>query len=436
MWKLIFKNLWSRRKRNGWILAELIIVTIILFALVDKAAVSIYDSALPLGYDYDRLCVVSLASNKKESKKFDAERDTRGAKIEDILSIKDRMKSFPEVENVTIATWHYINSYGGNSRQYYSGNKEKDSINVTSCIEYNIFPGHNYFETYGIKTADGSPSPEELSKMSLAPNDIIVTKSYANLFYPNENIVGKNVFYPDGDDLSESYRVVAVVEDVRYQSYERTNSVVFTPGNYNRIANKGNLIIRLKEGVDMEDFVSGIREIMNKDLKAGNIYVQSIDTYKSIIDSNEQKEGITTQRQLQISLMMFFLVNLCLGVIGTFWLQTRSRTEETGIMRSFGAKRWNIRLMLLGEGVVLATVSVVIGCLIYLQIALRDGLYKGYDSFFTLQLMDTWITHFWEHFGIISALCYVLILITVIIGIYLPARNISNINPIDALRDE
>ena len=24
MWKLILKNLWSRRRRNGWLLAELI----------------------------------------------------------------------------------------------------------------------------------------------------------------------------------------------------------------------------------------------------------------------------------------------------------------------------------------------------------------------------------------------------------------------------
>lgn len=29
MWKLILKNLWSRRRRNGWLLAELILVAIL-----------------------------------------------------------------------------------------------------------------------------------------------------------------------------------------------------------------------------------------------------------------------------------------------------------------------------------------------------------------------------------------------------------------------
>lgn len=28
MWKLILKNLWSRRRRNGWLLAELILVAL------------------------------------------------------------------------------------------------------------------------------------------------------------------------------------------------------------------------------------------------------------------------------------------------------------------------------------------------------------------------------------------------------------------------
>ena len=134
--------------------------------------------------------------------------------------------------------------------------------------------------------------------------------------------------------------------------------------------------------------------------------------------------------------MIFFLINLCLGVIGTFWLQTRDRTEEVGVLRSFGAKRLDILSMLLGESVVIATISVAVGCFIYLQIALKMGLYEGYTSFFILNIMDTWITHFWAHFMIISMLSYSIITITVLIGTYLPARILSNINSIDALRDE
>ena len=53
-----------------------------------------------------------------------------------------------------------------------------------------------------------------------------------------------------------------------------------------------------------------------------------------------------------------------------------------------------------------------------------------------LNLVDSWIFHFGEHFMNISLICYVVITATVLVGVYFPARSISNVNPIDALRDE
>lgn len=437
MWKLIFKNLWSRRKRNGWIVVELIVVTIVLFVLVDKMAVSLYDSSLPLGYDADRLCVVSMKAYNNKSPRFNKERWDSASRVDDAFFLINKIKSIPEVENVTAVPWSYINGIGGSSNAMFSGNKERDSINLVNCIFYQFVPGLNYFETYGIKSVEGSPSAEELSKMSYAPMDIVVTKTYVDLFYPGENVIGKKVFHADPDKPDRwKYRVVGVVDGVRFKSYERTNCLAFMPYDGYYFYYTCEAIVRLKPGVDMDDFVADFKKNRIPEMKAGNFYATGIKSYEDIIADQEQNDGITSPRQLSSVLMIFFLVNLCLGVIGTFWLQTRNRTEEAGIMRSFGAKRWTIRWMLLGEGFVLSTISVIIGCLVYLQVALDRGLEEGYKSFFHLNKIDTWITHFGEHFIIISLLCYVVIMITVLIGIYLPARNISNVEPIDALRNE
>ena len=70
-------------------------------------------------------------------------------------------------------------------------------------------------------------------------------------------------------------------------------------------------------------------------------------------------------------------MNLCLGVIGTFWLQTRTRREEVGVMLSFGATRSDIVRLLMGEGTVLTVVASLTGFLLYLQYALKEGLAKG-----------------------------------------------------------
>lgn len=53
MWKLILKNLWSRRRRNGWLLAELILVAILSWYIFDPVMVVTYERHLPLGYDAD-----------------------------------------------------------------------------------------------------------------------------------------------------------------------------------------------------------------------------------------------------------------------------------------------------------------------------------------------------------------------------------------------
>ena len=434
MWKLIFKNLWSRRKRNSLLAVELIIVTIVTFVLVDKVAVSVFDSSLPLGYDSDRLCVVSFKAYDEKSTKFDKERWDSTSRVDDALFLYNKIKSLPQVEKATAVPGGYINDKGGSSNQYWSGDKVKDSLYITKCIALMFVPGMNYFETYGIKSVEGSPSVEELSKMSYAANDIIVSKSYADLFYPGENIIGKNAFYSKGYEEIK-YRVVGIVDGVRFQSYERTNCVVFSPWPGYYFYYNLDVVVRLKSGVDVNDFVADFRKTMGKEMKKGNFYATGVKSYADIISNEEQHCGITSSRQLNSSLMLFFFVNLFLGVVGTFWLQTRNRTEEAGVMRSFGARRWDIRLMLLGEGLVLSTVSVFIGCIIYLQVALDKGLYQGYDSFFTLNTIDTWVTDFGEHFMIISLLCYVVITAIVLLGIYLPARSMSNINPIEALRE-
>lgn len=437
MWKLIFKNLWSRRSRNGWIFVELVIVTIILFVLVDKLAVSLYDSSLPLGYDADRLCVVTVGGLKKSHPKFVKERHDSTSRVDDVMFLKNKIKSMPEVENATVSMWQYIHCPGGNSNQMASGDAAKDSVNITTLITYNFHPGQNFFETYGIKAVEGSPSAEELSKMSYADNDVVLTKSYVDRFYPGENVVGKTVFTTDWDWTDNiQYRVVGVVEDMRFRSSYRVGDMAFFPTTKYYFYFMATFVVRLKEGVDPAAFAADLNKRKSSEFVAGNMYVKSAQPLNDMITLIEQDSGVTSQRRLQMALCLFFLINLCLGVIGTFWLQTRTRTEEAGVMRSFGARRWDIRRMLLGEGLVLSTLSVLVGCLIYLQVALKNGLYENPIKFFTLEVLDSWVTHFGEHFIIISLLCYVVITFTVLVGIYLPARNISNVNPIDALRDE
>lgn len=438
MWNLIVKNLWSRRKRNGWIFAELVVVTIVLFVLLDKAVVSLYDTSLPLGYDVDRLCVVSLSTYGEGTPKYIKERSDSASFADDAFVIFNKIKSLPEVETATPNRYQYLNCSGSWNVLFRSGDWEKDAKYKISCLAQSFHPGYNFFETYGIKAVEVSPSAEELSKMSYTDNDVVLTKSFVDMFYKGENVIGKQVFLDDWNDtIANKVRVVGVVDDVRYRSDLRTYNLAFCPQSRIEFFAGAIVVVRLKPGVDVAEFVEHFSETMEKEMTSGNYYAENIKAYTDVVAEREDEVGLLSQHRMYMAFALFFLINLCLGVIGTFWLQTRSRTEEAGIMRSFGATRWGIRKMLLGEGLVMSSLSVFVGCIIYLQIAWETGLAGNTADFvFEFNVADTWVSHFGDHFLLISLLCYVVITLTVLVGVYMPARNISNVNPIDALRDE
>ena len=184
----------------------------------------------------------------------------------------------------------------------------------------------------------------------------------------------------------------------------------------------------------MDRFLHDFKPWMIKEMKAGNLFARTAKAYNKIIDEREFSEGVTSKYRMNTALALFFMVNLCLGVIGTFWMQTRVRREEVGVMLSFGATPRHIIRLLMGEGVVLTTFAVFIGCLLYLQYAIKEGLYVG-NSW--MNSPDKyWVSEFTPHFLILSVLVYLVLLAVVLIGIYIPARRISRIPPTEALRDE
>ncbi len=436
MWKVIFHNLWSRRKKIGWIFTELVIVTMILWVLIDVSTVFLYNKSLPNGYDNDRLCQVDIRTYSEDDPMYNEEYGTEEACNENIERILRKVRNYEGVENATyiFTSWQYLGTSSVQNYTIKSGNEAVDSlIKPIHVMRFHL--NTNYFETYGIETAEGSPSPEELSKLNFAWNDVVVTEDVVKRFFGKENAVGKKLFFIDWKKDTIWCPIKAVVKDVRHQSYRPNSALIFRPLLKPELYDYCKLVVRVKAGVDMSDFLKGFDEFVNKELNVGNFYAQKVESLNEIIRLSEV--SYVTLNDITLILTVFFLINLSLGIVGTFWLQTRDRVEEMGVLRTYGATKRNIRIMLLGEGFVLSTLAVFVGCMLYLQIALHTelvGTSLGMSYDIGTNLTDSWILHFGEHFMIISLLCYVVITITVLIGIYIPARSISNVNPIEALR--
>lgn len=418
MWKLILKNLWSRRRRNGWLLAELILVAILSWYIFDPVMVVTYERHLPLGYDADRLCMVSVGMLPQEAPGYEPQAADSASLMQTYLNLVDRARQHPDVEQATpVLSFVYPGAMGTGTSSFIA---EGDSVAHTALfIEF--LPHTHFFETYGFQSGKGSMSAAQLSDLDNG-DYYIMTEDLLEGMFRTHIYRNQRCWKVNGTDTCYT-AVKGTVKSCKYLSDKRPVPIAFMPlqnPDIRSSLDNMRIVVRLKEGVRMERFLHDFRPWMLRQLRIGNLYARELQSYDEINAAREFSDSTVLYRR-SLSIALFFLVNLCLGVIGTFWMQTRTRREEVGVMLSYGATPHRIRLLLLGEGTALTTLATFIGCFIYLQYAFSEGLNTG--SSLMEAVTPNWVDNFGLHFFFVSLMVYVILLLVVWIGIYIPARG-------------
>ena len=428
MFKLIFNNIRSHSRRSLWIIIELLLFSVAAWFTLEPVVVTRYILGRNPGYDIDRLVNIQLAMKPTE------EKYTKEERYDDLTRLLTRVRSFPEVEYATIATYQSLES-----RSLSISSLPIDSVNAVYA-EAEFIPGTDFFKTFGIRTDGGKVFNEPVCNK----NDIVVSRSVAELTHPGVNALGHYLnehceIMTHGRDQ----RIVGIVDDVPYRSiFVRTPMIYKAMTQKDVIKRMGGvtsytLVARLKPGYNPDDFVREHSETINTELSSGNIYAHSPMPYTGLRENNAV--GIINGMILCEALLIFLIVNLCLGVIGTFYLQTRDRSRNAGIMRAFGATRGSICRNLIAEGWCMAIMAWIIGNIGAWFIADIYGMteheYMVNKSEAVINAIPLWIDNFATHFWVISVMVLILLLVTVTIGVYIPARRIADISPVDALRE-
>ena len=431
MLKLILKNLWARKVRNVWLLAELVLVTVLTWYITDHLFVLSYNRTLPLGYEPDGLLIAPIGSLPSNAPGYDkAEADSLHI-MENMHRLLRKLREYPGVQSAApLVTFAFPGSGGSSSSTY-----RFDTLSLSASL-FDFIPHTGYFETFGFKTLEGK-TLKELDDMDYQKNDLIVSGDLLHTFMAVDRLTGKRLYnYRENDEKDTMfYPVRAVLEKVRPRNYEQGMHSFFEPQlnvRSDNVLNNGHLLIRLRPDISEQRFLHEFRTWAHSNLKAGNLYVREVSTYREQLDKQEYGSGVTNKYRMNIILAAFFLFNLALGVTGTFWLQTRSRRGEMGIMLSYGAAPRTIRRLLMGEAAVLASFAWLAGCLVYLQYGLSEG--NWYQQGFTVSVH--WINDFWLHYIAVSLIVYVIIIAIVLLGVFIPAYRMSRIPPTEALHDK
>lgn len=329
MLRLIFKNLWNRRRAYAWLMMELVAVTCIAWYFIDAAAVSLYDYLSDKGYDDSRLVKIDMVAFSKESSMYDEAEADSAAMMANFERFRAKLLASEGVEAVTVApAAAFINGPSTSISTNYAGTPG-DSL-LRGVIGIPFYPGFDYFQTYGIKAVEGSPSARELDERSYAKwSDVVVTDDYARLFWPDESAVGKRLYRVNTKATPPDtffMNIVGVVEGLRYQSFVHSRCAVFYPGDdLEQPCTDATFIIRLAEGVDADKWAADFSQRDYKRMITGNYYFKKADSYATLEAALEKQYGVTTSRNTNLFMAAFFLVNLMLGIIGSFFLQARRR---------------------------------------------------------------------------------------------------------------
>ena len=447
MMKQIWKNLWSQRAQNVWLFAELVVVCFVAWTQIDPIAVRLFYQNQPAGFDIDRLVVADARLYKTMGQNiYDHDGDEYYQQMSEqftreMKQLKQHLLELDEVAYVSFLD--AIEGYPRMNKSYTDIPLPNDTITVPWCY-FDI--GQDFFETFGIQPLPGSPSQHDLSMNSGGGQSLILTRSLAERIYGSaEAAIGKNLdsgwtYVVKGNKTSIIYTILGVVEDVGARTDEYSTWMAFSPnGWFSNNQQKARLVIRLKPEVNMQRFVEE-QTYRTGELASEHYVICEFFPYVDAAKNIDSVHGADFNAQsdydfnLSVATTIFFLINLCLGVIGTFWMQTKRRTEESGIMRAFGATKRRIMGMFLAEGFVLTTFSMFITCILYLNYV-KTGLGELCIPSST-QPDPTWVADKPLHFLIISGIIYLIILLTVSIGILIPSWNIVRTKPVEALRDE
>ena len=417
----ILHQIWNQRRSNGWLFAELLIVFTLMWYCVDVLYGFIRAERLPKGYDLEHVYKVRISSNPTQLVTCATEDSLQRFWFKPMDEVMRRIRQHPAVESA--AMWIGTDAY---TRAHMYQGYTVDSVRVVSANIRYVTP--EYFHVMRIPVEQGrellTTASTEWNPVA-SPLPAVITRDLADsLFHTNDGVVGREFmdYYAGG----LRYRVAAVCALQKSDDYARYEPFILTPlpNWFYRWQATPDISIRVRPEADTEDFAARFYREMTPQLQVAPFYLFDVQSYREQKIERDAAEGITPYIRGAWLIVVFFIFNVFIGLMGTFWFRTRHRRSEIALRMAMGSSRNRVRLMLLGEGLLLLTLAAVPALVICSNLVVADVTFtEATDAS-------------WERFAVCVAVVWLLMALMVIAGIWYPARQAMKVQPTEALHDE
>ena len=270
--------------------------------------------------------------------------------------------------------------------------------------------------------------------------NVIISRNYvSSTRYPD-------LGYPDAlpllgyeggerDDGTYSVKVAGICEPMRWSHFSTTEQWGGPVGAYElldaeiiNLINLGNPLyvqvsLRLTPEADTgADFMEKLLDDADRLYTLGNVFLLDVQPFTALQRTMEMDD--VNEVRTQLCVIGFLLLNIFLGVIGTFWFRTQHRRSEIALRMAFGSTRRGVFRRLTNEGLLLLTLAALPAALIAFNVGMAELVDVERMPFDAVRFL-------WA-----IGMTWVLMALMVVLGIWYPARRAMRIQPAEALYDE
>ncbi|MBQ9654967.1 MAG: FtsX-like permease family protein [Prevotella sp.] len=344
--------------------------------------------------------------------------------------LKDR---FPEVED-----WCSVTGYPMTFT--IDGQEAETKVLVT---------GQNFFTFFDYRLLTG-----DRRKVLSAPNQIVVSKAFAQRYWPGEDPVGKEMVL--GDDEMElgdandgkghiTYTVSGLMDDFDRSIIPDGYECVFNVDNLRHFhysawsEDMGNaascaLFLMQREGTDLRSKAAAMRDYLKtffwlyqieavKELTLTPLSSLYYDAKECAIGQEDINHGSREMARLYAIVALLVLVFAIFNYVNLSVSLTTERSKEMATRRLLGSSRWQVFGKLIGESIGFTAVAFVLAYL--LALTLQDKAIEMANCRLDL-LKDT---------GVVAVVGFIIaIALTGLMAGFVPASVLSGYQPIDIVR--
>jgi len=375
-------------------MTEMLVSFIVMFAIFTLLVYYYQNYNRPIGLDYDNVWNLGYGSPQGMS---DADSIANFRE-----SIKQTIISMPQVEGVSFS----------------DANIPYGDANIGTMIVYNKvnWPSEmytaddNYQKVLNITLNEG----RWFSKIDDASREkpIVINETFKERVFGKESAVGK--IMSDAAFGKGTMKVIGVMNDMKDKGdYAGPQNGYFRRMDTSNTGGGGIILIKVKPTADAA-FESRLYKTLSNLMRNTSIDIKHMD--KERTKRNTQLLGPII---VLLIIAGFLIINVALGLFGVLWYNINKRKNEIGLRRAVGASGAGISKQLMGEALVLSTISLLVGTFFAVQFPLLNVFNIASGTYIIAIILDILFIYF----------------LVLVCSLY-PGRQAAAIYPAEALHED